>query len=95
LWIVSTRISPSFWQNLMQYRCSKRSVILSETKMCRTHVIPLCYLATTDASGSVAREQKIRHAHESPFYHYPQFPHPFAITYHEKKYSRIFFGQTM
>jgi len=26
--IVSTWISPSFWQNLMQYRCSSRSIIL-------------------------------------------------------------------
>jgi hypothetical protein len=23
------------------------------------------------------------------------FPHPFAISYHGKKYSRILFGQTM
>jgi hypothetical protein len=41
-----------------------------------------------------ARQQKIAHAHESPFYHYAQFPHPFAITYCMKKYSPILFGQT-
>jgi hypothetical protein len=29
----------------------------------------------THASSSVARQQKITHAHESPFYHYDQFPH--------------------
>jgi hypothetical protein len=52
------------------------------------------YLAVTDASGSVARQQKIAHAHESPFYHYAQVPHPIASTYHGKKYSRILFGQT-
>jgi hypothetical protein len=79
---------------LMQYRCSKHSVILSETRMQRTRVTPLRYLAATDASGGVARQQKITHAHESPFYHYAQFPHPFAITYRGKKYSRILFGQT-
>jgi hypothetical protein len=33
----------------------------------------------TDASGSVARQQKITHAHESPFYHYAQFPLLFWI----------------
>jgi hypothetical protein len=61
--------------------------------MRRTRVTPLHYLAATDASGSVARQQKITHAHESPYYHYTQFPHPFAITYRGKKYSRILFGQ--
>jgi hypothetical protein len=91
--IVSAWVSPSLWQNLMQYRCSKHSVILSETRMRQTRVTPLCYLAATDASGGVARQQKITHAHESPFYHCAQFPHPFAITYRGKKYSRINFGQ--
>jgi hypothetical protein len=57
------------------------------------HVTPLTYLAVTNASGGVARQQKITHAHESPFYHYAQFPHPIAITYRGKKYSRILFGQ--
>jgi hypothetical protein len=41
-------------------------------------------LAATDASGGVARQQKITHAHESPFYYYAQFPNPFAITYRGK-----------
>jgi hypothetical protein len=36
------------------------------------------------------RQQKITHAHESPFYHYAQFPHPFPITYHGEKFSRYF-----
>ncbi|PNF24161.1 hypothetical protein B7P43_G00588, partial [Cryptotermes secundus] len=40
---------------------------------------------STDASGSVASQQKMTHAHESPFYHYPQFPTPLAITYRGKK----------
>jgi hypothetical protein len=61
--------------------------------MRRTRVPPLRYLATTDAFGGVARQQKITHAHESPFYHYAQFPHPIAITNRGKKYSRILFGQ--
>jgi hypothetical protein len=51
-----------------------------------------CY--TTLLSGSVARQEKIMHAHESPFYHYTQCPHSFTITYRGKKYSRILFGQT-
>jgi hypothetical protein len=63
--------------------------------MRRTHVTPLRYLTATDASGGVARQQKNTHAHESLFYHYTQFPHPFAITYSGKKYSRILFGQTL
>jgi hypothetical protein len=77
----------------MQYRFSKHSAILSETRKRRTRVTPLRYLAATDASGGVARQQKIKYAHESLFYHYAQFPHPFAITYRGKKYSRILFGQ--
>jgi hypothetical protein len=71
----------------MQYRCSERYAILSETRMRRTRVTrvtPLRYLAATDASGGVARKQKITHADESPFYHYAQFPHPIAITYSGK-----------
>jgi len=28
--MVSTWLSPSFWQNLMQYRCSNRSVLFAE-----------------------------------------------------------------
>jgi hypothetical protein len=64
---------------------------MSETKMRRTRVTPLRQPAATDASGGDARQQKITHAHESPFYYYAQFPHPFAITYREKKYSRIHF----
>jgi hypothetical protein len=53
--------------------------------MQQTRVTPLCYLAATDASGSVARQQKIKYAHESPFYHYAQFSHPSAITYRGEK----------
>jgi hypothetical protein len=54
----------------------------------------LRYLAATDASGGVARQQKITHLHESPFYHYAQFTHPFTITYCGEKYSQTLFGQT-
>jgi hypothetical protein len=69
----------------MQYRCSKHSVILSETRMRRTRVTPLRYLAVTDASGGVASQQKIAHAHESPFFHYVQFPHPFGHYSQQQK----------
>jgi hypothetical protein len=57
----------------------------SKTRMRRTRVTPLRYLAATDAPSAVARQQKIMHAHESPFHHYAQFPHIFAITYRGKK----------
>jgi hypothetical protein len=53
--------------------------------MRRTRITPLRYLAVTDTSGGVVRQQKITHAHESPFYHYTQFRHPIAIIYREKK----------
>jgi hypothetical protein len=56
--IVSTWVSPSFWQNLMQYCCSRCSLTWSKTRMRRTRVTPLCYLAATEASGSVARQEK-------------------------------------
>jgi hypothetical protein len=62
--------------------------------MRRTRVTPLRYLTATDASGGVARQKKIAHAHKSPFYQFAQFPHPFAIIYGGKKYSQILFGQT-
>jgi hypothetical protein len=63
--------------------------------MRQTCVTTLRYLAATDTSGGVARQQKITHAYESPFYDNAQFPHPLAITYRGKKYSQILFGQTM
>jgi hypothetical protein len=84
----------SAWISLMQYQCSKCSVILSEMRMQRTRVTPLRCLAATDASRSVARQQKITHVHESPFYHYARFPYPITITHCGEKYSRILFGQT-
>jgi hypothetical protein len=68
---------------------------LEQNKMRQTHVTPLHYLAVTDTSGGVVRQQKIMHAHQSPLYHYIQFLHPFAITCHGKKYSWILFRQTM
>ncbi|PNF26509.1 hypothetical protein B7P43_G13961, partial [Cryptotermes secundus] len=40
---------------------------------------------STDASDSVAIKQKITHAHESPFYHYAQFPHPFGHYSQQQK----------
>jgi hypothetical protein len=61
----------------MQYRCSKGSVILNETRMLRTRVTPLRYLAGTDIPGGGVRQQKIVHAHENAFYHYAQFSPPF------------------
>jgi hypothetical protein len=60
-------------------------VILSETRMRHAHVTPLGYLEAKDTSGGVERQKKITHAHESPFYHCGQFPHPFAITSWGKK----------
>jgi hypothetical protein len=57
--------------------------------MQQTRVTPIHYLAATDTSGG---QQKIMHAHESPFHHYAQFPHLPAITCHGKKYSPILFG---
>ena len=48
---VSTWLSPSFWQNLMQYRCSSRSVIFADCDVCcvytLTHMLAArdwCYL---------------------------------------------------
>jgi hypothetical protein len=55
---VSAWVSPSSWQNLMQYHCSNRSVILSQMRMQRTHVTPLRHPAATDASGGVLRHKK-------------------------------------
>jgi hypothetical protein len=58
----------------------------------------MCY--TTSLSGSdrcirwCCEAAEITHACESPFYHYAQFPHPFAFTYRGKKYSWILFGQS-
>ena len=52
---------------------------------CDKHVTPLRYLAATDTSGSVASQEKIMHVHESPFYHYAQFPHPSGHNLQRKK----------
>jgi hypothetical protein len=88
LWIFSTWVSPSFWQNLMQHHCSKCFVILNKMRIRRIRVTPLRYLAATDTSGGVARQQKVPSTTTL-------FPHPFAIAYRGKKYSWILFGQTV
>lgn len=63
------------------------------------NVTNTCY--TTSLPGSDRRirrcckaVKKIMHAYDSPFYYSAQFLHPFATTYHWKKYSLILFGQT-
>jgi hypothetical protein len=48
--------SPSFWQNLMQYRCSTRSVILGEMQ-CDDHYYSTSHtscLGEKDTSGEAA-----------------------------------------
>jgi len=48
----STWLSPSFWQNLMQYRCSSRSVIFTENNnaTCTAYTLSLTrWLHVTDA----------------------------------------------
>jgi len=50
--MVSTWLSPSFWQNLMQYCCSSRSIIFAEINnaMCAVYTLSLTHwLHATDA----------------------------------------------
>jgi len=50
--MVSTWLSPSFWQNFMQYHCSSRSVIFAENNnaTCTAYTLSLtCWLHVTDA----------------------------------------------
>jgi hypothetical protein len=95
---VVTALAKAAWAQILPplFACPRSIVassvvILSETRKQRTHVTPLRYLAATDASGGVARQQKIMHVHDSAFYHYTQFPHILPL----KKYSQILFEQTV
>jgi hypothetical protein len=61
--MVSTWLSPSFWQNLMQKRCSNRSVIFLAMKNRREHyTLPhsnaACQQLTLSTGG-----KKFTHAH--------------------------------
>jgi len=52
LWMVSTWLSPSFWQNLMQYHCSNRFVFFAENNNATRAAYTLsltCWLHATDA----------------------------------------------
>jgi hypothetical protein len=52
----------------------------------------MCYTTSLSGrdrcTGGVVRQQEITHTHKSPFYHYTQFPRPFAITYRGKNIDR-------
>ena len=59
-WMVSTWLSPSFWQNLMQYHCSSHSVISAENNnaTCTAYALSLTrWLHVTEA---VCWREKIR-----------------------------------
>jgi hypothetical protein len=86
---------PEFLTTFDAVSLLQASVIFSKMRKRRTRVTPFRHLAAVDTSGGVARQQKIMHAHESPFYHYAVPPTLSPLLTVGKKYSRILFGQTM
>jgi hypothetical protein len=89
--MVSTRLLPSFWQNLMQYRCSS-SVIFAENNNA------VCAAYTQSGAGCTqltlsAGGKKSTYAHEGTL-HLPTKAHlPFFISFRRKKSCRILFEQ--
>jgi len=58
-WMVSTWLSSSFWQNLMQYHCSNRSVIFAESKNATRIVYTLSFTRWLHATDAVCWREKI------------------------------------
>ena len=92
--MVSTWLSPSFWQNLMQYRCPSRSVIFAENNNAMHAAYTLshtdCARLTLSAGG-----KKSMYAHEGTL-HLPTTGHlPCFISFRGKKSRRILLEQAM
>jgi hypothetical protein len=97
--MVSTRLSPSFWQNLMQYHCSSLSIIFAECDTCcvytLTHTLHIhshahagCTWLTLSAGG-----KKSTYAYEGTL-HLPTTAHlPCFISLCGKKSRRMLFEQ--
>ena len=91
--MVSTWLSPSFWQNLMQYCCSSCSVIFAENNNATfaaytSHSHAGCTRLMLYAGG-----KKSTHAHEGTL-HLPTIAHlPCFISFRGKKSRRILFEQ--
>jgi hypothetical protein len=56
--MVSTWLSPSFWQNLMQYRCSSRYFILAENNNATLAAYTLSLTRSLHATGAVCWRKK-------------------------------------
>ena len=91
--MVSTWLSPSFWQNLMQWRCSSRSVTFAESNNAMHAAYTLSLTRWLHATDAVCwRENKTRMCVKVPSIFLPQ--HTCAsLVFAEKKSHRILFEQ--
>jgi len=84
-WMISTWLSPSLWQNLMQYRCSSHSVIFFR-KECNVRCIyTLTYMLAARDWRCLLAGKKSTYAHEGTL-HLPSRAHHLCfISFHRKK----------
>ena len=66
--MVSTWLSPNFWQNFMQYRSSSRSVIFAENKNATRAAYTLSLTRCLHATGAVWWPKKFTYANEGPLH---------------------------
>jgi hypothetical protein len=91
--MVSAWLSPSVWHNLMQYRCSSRSVIFAENNNATRTAYTLSLTRWLHATDAVCWREKSTYAHEG-ILHFPATAHlPCFISFRGKKSRRILFEQ--
>jgi hypothetical protein len=84
--MVSTWLSPSFWQHLMQYRCSIHSVILVENNKATRAAYALPHTRWLHANDAVCWWEKIHI--RAWWYPLPQHTSRASLVSSEKKKSR-------
>jgi len=92
--MVSTWLSSSFWQNLMQYRCSSRSVIFAENNNATRAACTLSLTRWLHATHAVCwRKKKPRMCMKVPSTSHPQQTSRASLVFREKKSRQILFEQ--
>jgi len=92
--MVSTWLSSSFWQNLMQYRCSSPSVIFAENKNATGVAYTLSLTRWLHATDAVCWRKKSTYVHEGLLHLHTTAHLPCFVSFRGKKKSRrILFEQ--
>jgi len=92
--MVSTWLLPRFWQNLMQWRCSSRSVIFAESNNATRAAYALWLTHWLHATDTVCwQEKKPRMCMKVPSTSLPQHTSRVSLVFAEKNHIRYFLNR--